>query len=81
LFARARSFQDGTLIRTSSGRQFPISRRDWLWLIPEVPKRLKALHADGWKLVIFTNQNGIATGKQSAAEMKGKILDIIKDVR
>lgn len=70
---------DGTLIRTSSGRLFPVSRRDWLWLVAEVPKKLRALHEDGWKVVIFTNQNGISTGKQSANDIKGKILDIIKD--
>lgn len=67
------------MIRTASGRQFPQGRRDWAWLVPEVPKRLKALHEDGWKIVIFTNQNGIATGKQPAGDIKGKILDLIKD--
>lgn len=32
------------------------------------------------KIVIFTNQNGIAKGTTSAADIKGKILDIIKAV-
>ena len=71
---------DGTLIRTRSGRKFPTGRTDWLWLLPCIPDRLRKLHADGWKLVIFTNQNGISTGNQPVADIKGKILDIIKDV-
>ena len=70
---------DGTLLRTSSGRKFPQGRSDWLWLLPCITNRLRALHADGWKVVIFTNQNGIATGNQPVNDIKNKILDIIKD--
>ena len=71
--------QDNTLLRTSSGRKFPVGRNDWAWLLACIPAKLRALHNSGWKVVIFTNQNGISTGNQSAAEIKGKILDIIKD--
>lgn len=71
---------DGTLIRTRSGRKFPTGRSDWVWLLPGIPDRLRALHQDGWKLVIFTNQNGISTGHQSSSDIQGKILDLIRDV-
>lgn len=70
---------DNTLLRTSSGRKFPVGRNDWAWLLACIPGKLRALHNSGFKVVIFTNQNGISTGNQSAAEIKGKILDIIKD--
>ena len=71
---------DGTLIRTSSGRKFPVGRNDWAWLLPSIPAFLRNLHNTGWKVVIFTNQNGISTGNQPAGDIKGKILDLIKDV-
>ncbi len=50
---------DGTLIRTKSGKKFPLSTADWTWWHPCVPEKLRALHRDGFRLVIFTNQGGI----------------------
>jgi len=70
---------DGTLVCTSSGSKFPRSRSDWRWLYPDVPEKLRALHAAGTSIAIFTNQNGISTGHQSASDIQGKILDIVAD--
>lgn len=47
---------DGTIIRPKNGRTFPRDRYDWEWLYECVPTKLKALHASGAKIVIFTNQ-------------------------
>lgn len=45
-----------------------------------MPGKLKELHEKGFKLVIFTNQKGIATGKTQAKDIKGKILDLIGEL-
>lgn len=45
-----------------------------------MPTALKELVRKGFKLVIFTNQKGIATGKTEAKDIKGKILDMIAEL-
>jgi len=71
---------DGTLIKTKSGRLHPINRGDWLWWHESVPKKLKGLHNDGYKIVIFTNQAGIAKGRTSYDTIAGKIKDMSRDL-
>lgn len=68
-------------MRPKSGAKFPKSRSDWGWLFPQVPERLKKLHSEGYGVVIFTNQAGIGKGHVKAADIKGKILDLGKEVR
>ncbi len=45
-----------------------------------MPAKLKELHEDGYKLVIFTNQAGITKGKTTTKDIQGKILDIIAEL-
>eukprot|EP01114_Cavostelium_apophysatum_P015100 TRINITY_DN404_c0_g1_i1.p1 TRINITY_DN404_c0_g1~~TRINITY_DN404_c0_g1_i1.p1 ORF type:complete len:539 (+),score=163.75 TRINITY_DN404_c0_g1_i1:1629-3245(+) len=68
---------DSTLVEPKSGAKFPQNRKDWKWLYPDVPKKLKELYHDkGYKIVIFTNQAGIEKGKQRQDDITGKIIDI-----
>jgi len=72
---------DSTLIQTKSGAVFGKDRDDWKWLYPEVPKKLKTLHSDGYRIVIFTNQNGVGKGTTNIDEFKGKIMGIMKSIQ
>jgi len=47
---------DGTLVVTQSGATFARSVRDWKWIFPQVPARLRALRDAGHRLIIFSNQ-------------------------
>ncbi|KPV76179.1 uncharacterized protein RHOBADRAFT_42507 [Rhodotorula graminis WP1] len=47
---------DGTLIRPHGNSKYPKSDSDWEWISPHVVPKLRKLHADGFAIVLFTNQ-------------------------
>lgn len=69
---------DGTIITTKSGRVFPLDRDDWRLLYDSKTKaKLRSLHFDqGYKIVVVTNQAGIATGKVKLPDFKTKVENI-----
>ena len=71
---------DWTLIKTKGKTKFPTDRKDWVWLYPNVPSKLKQLAQAGYQVVIFSNQNGIGTGKQTLESVAGKIIDLSQEV-
>lgn len=64
---------DGTIITPKSGRVFPKDTFDWEILFPEIPKKLKTLHGEDYKICFFTNQSGIAKGKIKLDDFKNKV--------
>lgn len=64
---------DNTLIKTVSGNVFPKNVDDWQLNYGTIPTKLKSLHANGFKIVVFTNQRGIETGKVTMDDLKKKI--------
>jgi len=72
---------DDTLIKTLSGKKFAQGKSDWQFLFPEVPEKLKQLHKDNYKLVIFSNQLGIGNNNILPATVTTKIMDILNQLK
>lgn len=68
---------DWTIIKTKSGNVFAKNIDDWQIAFTEVPGKLKSLIADGFKVVFFTNQAGIGSGKFKLGDFKNKIERIV----
>jgi bifunctional polynucleotide phosphatase/kinase len=51
---------DDTLVKTKSGNVFSTGPADWQWWHASVPAKLKQLHADGYAVVVISNQSGIS---------------------
>lgn len=64
---------DNTLIKTVSGNVFAKNIDDWQLNYEKIPKKLKSLYDNGFKIVVFTNQGGITTGQQTVENIKKKI--------
>lgn len=74
---------DSTLVETKTGKTFPTGRTDWKWLYPEVPSMLKTLHAEGKRIVVFSNQSQIGKkgwNEAAASQIRGKLDDIAADL-
>lgn len=69
---------DGTLITTKSGKVFPVNSHDWRILLPQCEARLRSLIGEGYKLVIITNQRGLAKGHSHEADFKAKVEYVLK---
>lgn len=68
---------DQTLIKVNSGSKFPINESDWKFYDKNlVPKKLKELDKDGFRLGIITNQKGISLGLNTKESITNKIEQI-----
>ncbi len=72
---------DWTLIRTKTGNTFPKGKDDWLMLYDEdkpgdSKKKLRSLHEEGFQIVVFTNQAGVAIGRQNVSDLNHKFKEI-----
>jgi bifunctional polynucleotide phosphatase/kinase len=72
---------DDTIIRVKSGAKFAKNANDWIFWHESVPKKMQELEKDGFKIVIFTNQLGVSTGKSNLNDLKKKIEDISKEMK
>tara|TARA_B110000259_G_scaffold87644_1_gene102002 strand:+ start:1612 stop:2643 length:1032 start_codon:yes stop_codon:yes gene_type:complete len=64
---------DGTLINPKSKSKFPKDKDDYKYAFNNVDSKLKELMENGYKIVIFTNQNGIEKKKTSLKDIVYKI--------
>ncbi|KAL2864600.1 putative DNA 3'-phosphatase Tpp1 [Aspergillus lucknowensis] len=54
---------DSTLVETASGNKFATNSGDWKWWHEKVPSRLQELNANGYHVVIISNQKAISLKK------------------
>lgn len=71
---------DGTIIVTKSGKTFAQNSTDWKWFDKNVPKKLKELNDEGFRVVFITNQAGIEKGKTKPNELKTKFEAMLKEL-
>ncbi len=71
---------DDTLIKTKSGAKFPKDSKDWIFWHEKVVPNLKEWSKKGYKIVIFTNQNGISKGHTTETQIKQKIESISQQI-
>ena len=78
---------DDTLITTRSGLKFARGEDDWKWWHASVPSRLKELHAEGYSIVVVSNQAAVSLrsdsktpkdGMRSLSNFKGKVSAVLK---
>ncbi|PGH27531.1 polynucleotide kinase 3'-phosphatase [Polytolypa hystricis UAMH7299] len=70
---------DDTLIATKSGNKFARSPSDWKWWNGKVPDRLKELDAQGFLVVVISNQKMISLRKdQKGGRTESKSLSNFK---
>lgn len=75
---------DDTLIKTKSGSVFARGADDWQWWHASIPGKLKQLDADGYAVVLVSNQSGISlrsdkgSDKKSLSNFKEKISAVFK---
>ena len=55
---------DHTLIKPKDGRTFAKDADDWVWLHPNVPKKMKECYDKGYSIVMITNKSKLFTGDQ-----------------
>tara|TARA_B110000483_G_scaffold30756_1_gene37379 strand:- start:43 stop:984 length:942 start_codon:yes stop_codon:yes gene_type:complete len=65
---------DWTLVHPRDGKTFPTSIDDWVWMYSNIPTKLVEYYADGYMIVIFTNQS--KSWKCEQIEMVMKLLQI-----
>eukprot|EP00199_Chlamydomonas_sp_CCMP681_P000828 CAMPEP_0119116292 /NCGR_PEP_ID=MMETSP1180-20130426/52201_1 /TAXON_ID=3052 ORGANISM="Chlamydomonas cf sp, Strain CCMP681" /NCGR_SAMPLE_ID=MMETSP1180 /ASSEMBLY_ACC=CAM_ASM_000741 /LENGTH=456 /DNA_ID=CAMNT_0007105421 /DNA_START=95 /DNA_END=1465 /DNA_ORIENTATION=+ len=73
---------DGTLANTESGSPFPQGPNDYQIYNADVAPKLQQYAADGYKIVIFSNQGGVRTAMAGKASenFRGRVQALLKEV-
>lgn len=70
---------DGTVIKTKSGKTFPINIDDWEFVSGVLPA-IKRYTEQGYYVLIVTNQGGIELGHITAEDIDQKLTTISQEI-
>jgi bifunctional polynucleotide phosphatase/kinase len=70
---------DGTLIKTKSGKTFPINNTDWIWLYDNIITKIHELYNNNYCIIMISNQAILKTDKL-IEEWKYKLNKMIQDL-
>jgi len=71
---------DSTLIKTRSGKTFAQDEHDWALLYDSIPETISKYSSE-YRVVIFTNQQGVSTGQVGKSAIQRKISKVVEAVR
>uniref|UniRef100_A0A0K0F9Y0 Bifunctional polynucleotide phosphatase/kinase (inferred by orthology to a human protein) n=1 Tax=Strongyloides venezuelensis TaxID=75913 RepID=A0A0K0F9Y0_STRVS len=71
---------DHTLIRPTNRATHPRHDLDWEFCFDNVIDELKKLYDNGYKLILFTNQKGISSKKNTNINLKNRIENIVEKI-
>ncbi|CAG8600395.1 12756_t:CDS:10, partial [Acaulospora morrowiae] len=71
---------DGTLISVKGTHKYPKDEHDWKWWSKKVPKRLKELDAEGYRIIIISNQGGLDLSKKNSEKRRTNFINKIKHI-
>lgn len=71
---------DGTLLNPKGDHVFPKDASDWQFTFPNVTSKLRELDAEGYRIVIFTNQLGLKDSVKRETDFKWKMEAVSKRV-
>ena len=74
---------DSTLIKTKSGRKFPINTNDWQWWSDTVINKIQIAYNNKYQIIIISNQSGISnktTGHIKQQQIYNKLCDIVQSI-
>jgi bifunctional polynucleotide phosphatase/kinase len=71
---------DGTLVDPKSGAKFAKNENDWALKSLSLPSEIRKLHDNGSAFVIFSNQNGIGSGRADATSIKGRFAQVCQKI-
>jgi bifunctional polynucleotide phosphatase/kinase len=69
---------DFTIIKPKGNRRFPKDKNDWIILNEHIKPKLLELHQEKYRIVLFTNQGGIAKGNTKLSDIIYKLDAVIK---
>ncbi|KAK9816622.1 hypothetical protein WJX72_002886 [[Myrmecia] bisecta] len=74
---------DGTLVNTKGNRPFALDANDWKLFNKKVPKVLQKYAEEGFKIVIFSNQNSVKSALEgkAAEKVKRRIDNILEAIK
>jgi bifunctional polynucleotide phosphatase/kinase len=71
---------DGTLIKTRSGKKYPVNISDWDWLNSHIIPAIHKLIKKNYAIVIVTNQAGAKKGDEQKIEILERINTVFTEI-